>query len=84
MQVLVKNTYHCDLLECPDHIIKNLGKYQEEFDRWVKINDHIVNLDTFVEWVNENYLNKNNDKIKILSVSFLPSEEQKKLPFIVY
>ncbi|ROR28630.1 hypothetical protein EDD66_104217 [Mobilisporobacter senegalensis] len=84
MQVLVKNTYHCDLIECPDHIIDNLVQYQSEFDKWAMLHDCMVNLDTFIEWVNSNYLNDSIIKIKIISIGITPSEEQKKLPFIYY
>lgn len=84
MQVLVKNMYHCDLLECPDYMAYNLVKYQTEFDKWSVIHDHFVCLETFVEWMNTTYLLDSPQKMEIVSMSFFPTEEQKKLPFIMY
>lgn len=84
MQVLVKNTYHCDLIECPEHVVKYLVQYQEEFDKWANTHDHIVSLETFVEWVNSQYLSESKQQISILSIGFIPSAEQLKLPFIYY
>lgn len=84
MQVLVKNTYHCDLLECPEHIAKDLVQYQTEFDEWAVVNDHIVDLYSFTEWVNDNYLVDSIQKIQILSVGFTPTKEQLQLPYILY
>lgn len=84
MQVLVKNTYHCDIIECPDFIVTNLVKFQEEYDRLAVINDLIVNLETFIEWVNNTYLKDNDEKIRIISIGIYPTEEQKKLPRIYY
>ncbi len=84
MQVLVNNTYDSDLIECPDFIVANLVKYQEEYDKLAVINDLIVNLETFIEWVNNTYLKDNDKKISIISIGIYPTEEQKKLPKLYY
>lgn len=76
--------YDADLIECPDDIIVNLVKYQEEFDKLAVINDYIVNLETFIEWVNQNHLKDNEKKIEIISVGIFPTAEQKKLPHLYY
>lgn len=84
MQVLVKNTYHCDLIECPEYIVNNLVQYQTEFDKWATIHDHIVSLNTFVEWVNNNYLSDSIQKIQIICIGIIPTKEQMQLPYIYY
>lgn len=84
MQVLVKNTYHSDLIECPDFIVANLVKYQEEYDKLAVINDYVVNLETFIEWVNSTYLKDSVKKIYIICIGIYPTEEQKKLPKLYY
>lgn len=84
MKVLVNNMYHSDIIECPDDIVDTLVLYQTEFDKWAILYDHIVNLYTFIEWVNSNYLKEYEEKIEIISIGIIPSEEQKKLPYINY
>ena len=84
MQLLVNNTYDSDLIECPDFIVANLLEYQQEYDRLAVINDLVVNLDTFIEWVNNTYLIDNDEKISINSSGIFPTEEQKKLPKLYY
>jgi hypothetical protein len=84
MQVLVNNTYHSDLIECPDDIVHKLLHYQEEFDKFAVIHDYPVSLDTFIDWVNQKHLKNREKKITIISNGIIPTDAQKKLPHINY
>ncbi len=84
MQVLVHYTYDSDLIECPDDIVEKLVYYQTEYDKWAVEHDCIVDLETFIEWVNQKYLKDNVKKICIINTGIHPTEEQKKLPKLYY
>lgn len=84
MLVLVKYTYdYCDLIDCPNILIEDLVSLQGQFDKWAVKYDKEVNLDTFVNWLNEyHYGNKN--EFKIVERGIYPTAEQLKYPFICY
>lgn len=84
MQVVVKNTYHCDIIECPDFLVPNLVKLQTEYDKPAVMNDWIVSLETFTQWINRTYLKDNDEKVRIISTCLDTTEELNKLPRIYY
>lgn len=83
MKVVLKFCINADIIDCPNDIIKNLGKYQLDFFDWLfdeninhsywmyedgKKEGCCYRSDAFVEWLNSFILAERDEKAIVLEV----------------